>query len=113
MNLFVDSDVSYSTCPGSKSQAGGFFYLGNNSENIINGSILYSSTIIKNVLASATEAAIAVLFLNAQLAIPLNIALIEVGHRKPSTKMKTDNNTGSGFTDNTIKQNTTKQNQGS
>ena len=53
MILFVDSDALYLTCPGSKSRAGGFFYLGNKDESIINGSILYLTTIIKNVMASA------------------------------------------------------------
>ena len=41
MILFVDSDASYLSSPGSKSQAGGFFYRGNNNGSIINGSILF------------------------------------------------------------------------
>ena len=108
MILFVDSDASYLTCPGSKSRAGGFFYLGNKDESIINGSILYLTTIIKNVMASAAESEIAALFLNARLAIPLRNALREMGHPQPPTRMKTDNNTASGFANNTIKQNKTK-----
>ena len=40
MILFVDSDALYLTASGSKSRAGGFFYLGNKDESIINGSIL-------------------------------------------------------------------------
>ena len=90
MILFVDSDASYLTAPGSKSRAGGFFYLGNKDKSIINGSILYLTTIIKNVMASAAEAEIAALFLNARLAIPLRTALIEMGHPQPATKIKTD-----------------------
>ena len=62
MILFVDSDASYLTAPGSKSRAGGFFYLGNKDKSIINGSILYLTTIIKNVMASAAETEIAALF---------------------------------------------------
>ena len=74
--LFVESDASYLTAPGSKSRAGVYSYLGNTDESIINGSILYLTTIIKNVMASAVEADIAALFLNARLAISLHTALI-------------------------------------
>ena len=84
----MDSDASYLTCPGSKSRAGGFFYLGNKDESIINGSILYLTIIIKNVIASAAESEIAALFLNARLAIPLRNALREMGHTQPPTKKK-------------------------
>ena len=63
MILFVDSNALYLTCPGSKSQAGGFFYLGNKDKSIINGSILYLTTIIENILASAAEVKIEALFL--------------------------------------------------
>ena len=76
MILFDDSDESYLTALGSKSCAGGFFYLGNKDESIINGSILYLTTIIKNVMATAAEAQIAALFLNTRLAIPRRTALI-------------------------------------
>ena len=61
-------------------------------------------------MASAAEAEIAALFLNARLAIPLCVALDEMGHPQPPTKIKTDNNTADGFANNTIKQNKTKQN---
>ena len=111
MILFVNSDASYLTAPGSKVAPGGFFYLGNKNESIINSSILYLTTIIKNVMASAAEAEIAALFLNARLAIPLRTALIEMGHPQPATRIKTDNNTADGFVNSTIKQNKTKQQQ--
>ena len=74
MILFVDSNASYLTAPGSKSRTGGFFYLGNTDASIINGSILYLTTIIKNVMASVAEAGIASLFLNARIVIPLRTA---------------------------------------
>ena len=64
------------------------FYLGNKDESIINGSILYLTTIIKNVMASAAEAEIAALFLNVRMAIPLCTALTEMGHPQPAKKNK-------------------------
>ena len=111
MILFVDSDALYLTAPGSKSRARRLFYLGNKDESIINGSILYLTTIIKNVMASAAKAEIAALFLNARLAIPLRTALIEIGHPQPATKIRTDNNTADGFVNGTIKQNKIEQKQ--
>ena len=111
MILFVDSNASYLTAPGSKSRAGGFFYLGNKGRSIINGSILYLTTIIQNVMASVVEAEIAALFLNSRMAIILRTALIEMGHPQSTTKIKTDNNTADGFVNGTIKQNKTKQKQ--
>ena len=107
MILFVDSYTSYLTAPGSKSRADDFFYLDNKDESIIIGSIIYLS-VIKNVMASEAESEIAAIFLNACLAILLRIVLIEMRHPQPQTKMKIDNNTASGFANNTIKQNKTK-----
>ena len=107
MILFVDGDASYLTAPGSKSRAGDFFCLGNTDESIINGSILYLTTIIKNIMASVAEAEIAALFLNARMVIPLCTALVEMGYPQPTTKIKTDNNTADGFVNGTMKQNKT------
>ena len=55
-------------------------------------------------MASAAEAEVAGLFLNAQAAIPLRHCLEELGHHQPATRMRTDNQTALGFTRNTIKQ---------
>lgn len=60
-------------------------------------------------MASAAEAEIVALFLNAGLAMPIPIALIELSHFQAPTKVKTDNDTASGFTNNTIRQNKTKE----
>ena len=103
MILFVDSNTSYLTAPGSKNLSCGFFYLGNNDKGIINSYILNLFTIIKNVMASTAKIEVAALFLNACLTIPLHIALIKLGHPQLPIKMKTDDNTASGFVNNTIK----------
>ena len=108
MILHVDSDAAYLVEPGAKSRAGGFFYLGNKDGKLINGSTLILAKIIKNVMASAAEAEIAALFMNAKQAVPMRQALIEMGHPQPPTKIKTDNSTASGFVNDTIKQNRSK-----
>ena len=108
MILFVHSDPSYLIALGSKSCAGGFLYLGNKDESIINGSISYLTTIIKNVMASAAKAEIAALFLNAQLEIPLCIAITKMGHPQPAIKIETDNIIANRFVNSTTRQNKTK-----
>ena len=62
--------------PAPRAEQEDFFHFSNKDESIINGSILYLTTIIKNVMASAVKSEIAALFLNARLAIPLRNALM-------------------------------------
>ena len=59
-------------------------------------------------MASAAKAEIAALFMNAKLAVPIQQALIEMGHPQPATKLETDNSTADGFVNDTIKQNRSK-----
>ena len=60
-------------------------------------------------MASAVKIEIEAFFLNDQLSIPLHIALTNMDHPQPTTKIKTDNNTTYGFVNGTIKQNKKKQ----
>ena len=61
----IDSDVAYLVCPEARSRAGSYHYLGNADNNLFNGPIYNLATIIKNVMASAAEAEVAGLFINA------------------------------------------------
>ena len=56
------------------------------------------------ILASMAEAKLGALFLNAQHACPLCIALEELGHKHPLTPIQTDNTTATGIDNNNIKQ---------
>ena len=56
------------------------------------------------VAASAAEAELGSLFLNAQEAVKLWIALDEMGHRQPPTPIHCDNTTTTGIVHGTIKQ---------
>ena len=108
MILKIHSDAAYLVEPEARSRAGGFFYLGNLDGNLINGSILVIAKIIKNVVSSASEAEIAALFINARAALPLVVALEEMGHNKqPATELITDNSTADGIlkNGNNVKQN--------
>jgi hypothetical protein len=70
MILNVHSDASYLSTPKACSRAGGFFFLGSlphNGDPIkLNGAIHVSCNILKLVAASAAEAKLGALFLNAQ-----------------------------------------------
>eukprot|EP00536_Pseudo-nitzschia_multiseries_P009491 jgi/Psemu1/23324/gm1.23324_g len=56
MVLQMDSDATYLVSHGARSRAGGYHYLGDKGDKMINGPILVLVKIIKNVMASAAEA---------------------------------------------------------
>ena len=100
MILAVHSDASYLSEPKARSRAGGHFYLTNaNDEDFNNGAVLTLSTIIKHVMASASEAELAAMFYNSREAIPLRITVEEMGHRQPPTPVTIDNSTAHGLTE--------------
>ena len=100
MILAVHSDASYLSEAKARSRAGGHVYLTNtNDENFRNGAVLTVSTIIKHVMASASEAELAAMFYNSREAIPLRITLAEMGHKQPPTTMTVDNSTAHGLTE--------------
>ena len=89
MILNVHSDASYLSAPKARSRAGGYFFLGSlprDGDPIkLNGSIHITCTILKLVAASAAEAELGALFLNAQEAKVLRLTLAELGHPQPPT----------------------------
>eukprot|EP00957_Ditylum_brightwellii_P007908 598746-Ditylum_brightwellii.AAC.1 len=65
MILIVHSDASYLSALKARSRATGHLYLANkDNEYFNNGAILTLSTIIRHVVASASEAELAALFYN-------------------------------------------------
>ena len=71
---------------------------------LFNGPVLILAKVLKNVMASATEAEIGALFLNGQEAAGLRTCLEAMGYPQPATPMKTDNSTTDGIINNTMKQ---------
>jgi hypothetical protein len=104
MVLQGDSDAAYLVCPQARSRAGGYIYVGNKDKTLFNGPILVLARVIKNVMASAAEAEVAALYMNAQEIVPMRQCLIELGHPQPPTPLKTDNSTATGILTGTIKQ---------
>jgi hypothetical protein len=109
MILHIDSDAAYLVMPNAKSRVAGYFYLSNKPTNPptdvpINGAILVECATLRNVVGSAAEAECAGCYSNAQKAIPIRIALEELGHPQEKTPLRTDNSTASGFANKAMRQ---------
>jgi len=105
MVLHIHSDASYLSETKARSRAGGYFYLSDDSQQPpINGAIHVHSSIMKSVLASATEAKVGALFYNAQDGIMLRTMLTELGHPQPATPIQTDNEVADGIVNDRVKQ---------
>jgi hypothetical protein len=108
MILNVHSDALYLSTPKARSRAGGYFFLGSIPQDgdpiKLNGAIHITCTILKLVAASAAEAELGALFLNAQEVKVLRLILMELRHPQPPTPIHIDNTTTVGNVNNTIKQ---------
>ena len=69
----------------------------------LNGAFFVLCTILRLVAASAAEAELGALFLNAKQAKIFKITLEEMGHPQPPTPVHIDNSTTVGIVNNTIK----------
>ena len=69
-----------------------------------NGAIHIVSSIMKAVLASATEAKLGALVYNAKDGVMLQTTLTEMGHPQLTTPIQTDNACAAGIVNNTVKQ---------
>ncbi len=107
MILNVHSDASYLSVPHACSRAGGYLFLGSlpvDGDPIkLNGTIHITCTFLKLIAASAAEAELGALFLNAQEAKVLWLTLLELGHPQPPTPIHIDNTTTIGIVNNAIK----------
>jgi hypothetical protein len=107
MILNIHSDAGYLHEPEAQSRAEGNFFMSLTPKNGVqhhNGSILTLSTILHMVVASAAEAEIGALFLNAKEGVNIWNILKEMGHPQPATSMQTDNTTAHGILRGTCKQ---------
>jgi hypothetical protein len=108
MILNVHSDASYLSAPKARSRARGYFFLGSLQHNgdpiRINGAIHIMCTILTLIAASAAEAELGALFLNAQEAKIMRLILIELDHPQPPTPIHINNTATVGIINNTVKQ---------
>jgi hypothetical protein len=108
MILHAHSDRSYLSAPEARSCTGDHHYLGKSPSQqtppFTNGPIHTIAKIYCNVMSSAARAEVGALFVNTKEAVPLQTALIEMGHLQPATLVQTDNSTAFGIVHNAIKQ---------
>ena len=107
MILNIHSDASYLSESRARSRVAGMFFLGSTLKKgqpiQLNGSIFVFSGILKFVVASAAEAELAALFLNAKDGKIIRLILQELGHNQPPTPIHCDNVTAAGIANNTVK----------
>ena len=110
MVLHAHSDTSYLSETEARSRAGGHFFLSDlidmlppDAKAPPNGAVHVVCHIMKQVLASATEAEAGALFYNAQDACMLRNALEFLGHPQPATPIQTDNACANGIMNETVK----------
>ena len=105
--LNVHSNASFHSASRARSRAGGYYFLGDIPQDDkpikLNGAIYVLCTILKLVAASAAEAELGALFLNAQEAKIMRLTLKELGHSQPPTPIHIDNSTCVGIVNNTQK----------
>jgi hypothetical protein len=109
MILHIDTDAAYLVMPNAKSRIAGYFYLSTHPDDKgtpvpLNGPIHVECTTIKHVVGSAAEAECGGCYHNAQKAVPIRIALEDLGHPQPKTPIKTDNSTAEGFANKSMRQ---------
>ena len=111
MILYLDSDAAYLVLPNARSRMAGFYFLGDKPPDPPtipkpkpNGAVHVECRTIRNVVSSAAESETGALFYNSQRAIPIRIALEELGHPQPPTPVKTDNATALGYIESNIRQ---------
>ena len=113
MVLWISSDASYLSESKARSRVGGHFFLSalppdpSKPPTTLapnNGAIHTVSSILKNVMSSATESEFAGLFHNARDGVTLRTTLEEMGHPQPATPLQTDNSTATGITNGTVRQ---------
>ncbi len=104
MQLTIHSDASYLSESNSRSRAGGIHYLTRrDNPSQANGAIDIISCVIPAVVAAASEAEYAALFLNGQTGVGLRSTLADLGYPQAATPIIADNTTACGIANRTSK----------
>jgi hypothetical protein len=106
MILHIHSDASYLSVSNARSRLGGLFFLGTKTaeQDTLNRLMLNVASVIKNVVASASESEVGACCQNNQSGAPLRVTLTELGHTQPPTPLLTDRSTVFSILNETIKQ---------
>ena len=102
MNPFVHSDSSHPYIKKSRIRTGDIYFLSYAKPEskyyetfvpLVNGIIHVVCKILRNIIASAAEAEVGTLFVNAQDVAPIRTTLIEMNHLQPITTIQVENST--------------------
>jgi hypothetical protein len=111
MCLHIHSNASYLSKSNARSRAGGIFFLSSKPTTAtnapippLNGPIHIVSTILRNIMASATEAEAGACFLNAQEATSILTTLGKLSWPQPTTPIQVGNSCATGGINDTVKQ---------
>mmetsp|Transcript_13690 Transcript_13690/g.16651 ORF Transcript_13690/g.16651 Transcript_13690/m.16651 type:complete len:133 (+) Transcript_13690:327-725(+) len=107
MVLHVDTGAAYLVLPNAKSRIAGYLVIHPSKPSSpppLNGAILVQCSALKNVVGSAAESEGEGCYHNATTAVPIRVALEELGHPQPKTPLKTDNATATGFANKSMRQ---------
>jgi hypothetical protein len=108
MVMNIHSDASYLSEPKTRRRACGHFFMGSLPKDKdpikLNGAFHTLCSILRFVVASATEAELGALFLNCQEGMIFKTTLEDLGHPQPKIPVHCDNATTVGIATNTIKQ---------
>ena len=97
MILFIHRDISYLSVAKTRSRASGVYFLSdpkldnitfNEYTPVLNAFTFVLCKILRNIMASATEAEYGALFLNDQAAVPIRTTLMEFNHPQPPTPIQ-------------------------
>ena len=104
MRLAGDSDAAYLVAPEARSRAGGYHYCTGKAGEQFSGPIRAMAKVTKNVMASAMEAEIAAMLMNARLMIELRQALEGMGHPQPPAVTRAGSEAGCGVLSGAMRQ---------
>ena len=113
MILYVHSDSSYTFIAKDRSLTEGKHFLSDSKPKatdynsfvpLMNGIIHAVYKILRNVMPSAAESELGLIFVNAQDAAPIRTTLIEMNQSKAPTPIQVDNYTALGISNETINQ---------
>ena len=104
--MYVASDSSCLSVSNGRSRVGGHHFLGNQPKLNVpladqtifhNAPTHVEASILKSVMSAASESEIAAAYVNAKLAVPIRMCLLEMGYHQPATPLEIDNATAHGL----------------
>ena len=116
MQLCGHTDASYLSMSKARFRAAAYFYLSTDDGTLLppnhelklpalpNGAVHVMSTVMRQVLLSATEAEVGATFYGCQDVVPLRNTLADLGHVQGANLIITENECCEGILNNTIKQ---------